>query len=246
MRVDTVTLCACFFDKPRFEFESETYADDTVFAVLSGAFDYALGGGAFHRASGGQLVFCPRGTAFRRRMLTPATFVLLHFRTKDPLPDGEEPVIPGNARRFHEDMEHLLHHPLCFQPEADAEIAHFARDLLWLAEEPMSGVPTALAEIRSRMAAHPEEELGTHALACAAGYTEAQFIRLFRRHFGVTPKQCLLAFRMDKAERLLRSTDASVSEVAYLVGYTDPLYFSRLFHRRTGYTPRAYRTLGTC
>ena len=246
MRVDAVTLCACFCEKPRFEFPRETYEDETIFAVLSGSFEYAMGDGVWHRIGGGQCVFCPRGETFHRRMLSPSTFALLHFRSGDPLPDGGEPITPGNARRFREDIEHLLRHPLCFSPEEEPEIALFARDLLWLATEPSSSVPAALAAIRSRMAEHPEEDFETHRLAREAGYTEAQFIRLFHRYFGDTPKQCLLTLRMDKAKLLLRSTDLPVSEVAFHVGYTDPLYFSRLFHRRTGYTPRVWRTLGGC
>lgn len=247
MRVEAVTLCACFRDKPRFEFESETYGDETVFAVLTGSFTYSLGaGGARRQISAGQMVFCPCGVAFHRTMVTPATFALLHFRTQDALPDGEEPITPGNTRRFCEDLEHLMRHPLCFTPEEEPEVAHFARDLLWLVQTERREIPPLLASAYAALSANPEEEISVRDLARVAGYTEAQYIRLFRRYLGDTPKQCQLSLRMDKAKLLLRSTDLSVSEIAYRVGYQDPLYFSRLFHHRTGYTPRDYRTLGNC
>lgn len=247
MEAEVITLCACFRDKPRFEFAEETYDDETVFAVLSGSFDYALGdGGAWRRAAAGQAVFCPRGVAFRRRMVSPASFALLHFRTKEPLPHGAEPVKPGNTRRFFEDIERLMQAPLCFSPEEVPEVAHFARDLLFLCRETQRSLPPVIAEAYARLTRDPSPDLSIHALAREAGYTEAQFIRLFRRCFGCTPKQCLIDLRMDKAKLLLCSTDLPVSEVAFRVGYTDPLYFSRLFHRRTGYAPGVFRTLGTC
>jgi AraC-like DNA-binding protein len=46
---------------------------------------------------------------------------------------------------------------------------------------------------------------------------------------------------MLEASRLLRFTDLSVGEVAYRVGYSDQLYFSRAFKRYTGLAPQAYR-----
>lgn len=247
MDVEAITLCACFRDKPRFEFEAETYGDETAFAILSGSFDYALGdGGQWRRAAAGQAVFCPPGTAFHRRMVTPASFALLHFRASGELPDSEEPIKPGNTRRFFEDIEYLMQDPLCFSPEEVPETAHYARDLLLLCREPQGDIPPVIAGAYARMAADPSRDLPTSALARDAGYTEAQFIRLFRRHFGGTPKQCLLDLRMDKAKLLLRSTDLPVAEIAFRVGYADPLYFSRLFHRRTGYAPGVFRTLGAC
>jgi AraC family transcriptional activator of pobA len=42
--------------------------------------------------------------------------------------------------------------------------------------------------------------------------------------------------------RLLRFTDLTVGEVAFRVGYDDPLYFSRAFKRYAGRAPQAYRS----
>ena len=46
---------------------------------------------------------------------------------------------------------------------------------------------------------------------------------------------------MLEAARLLRFTDLTVGEVAFRVGYADPLYFSRAFKRHAGEPPMAYR-----
>ncbi|MNG38759.1 DNA-binding transcriptional regulator AraC [compost metagenome] len=44
---------------------------------------------------------------------------------------------------------------------------------------------------------------------------------------------------------LLKSTSAKSYEIAYLVGYNDPHYFSNLFKRLTGMTPKEFRKNGT-
>lgn len=246
MQIEQISLCACFCDKPRFEFDEETYTDETAFFVGSGRFAYAWDDGPWHELGAGQISLCPHGVRYRRRMLSPATFALLHFRTEEPFTANAEPITPGNARRCYEDLEVLLRYPYAPAPETNSVLSHVARDLLWLAHEARPALPSAVADAYAEMAAHPEATYSVRDLAHRAGYTEAQFILLFRRHLGATPKQCLLSLRMDKAKLLLRSTPLSVSEIGERVGIADALYFSRLFRRRTGVTPREYRKLGLC
>lgn len=62
-----------------------------------------------------------------------------------------------------------------------------------------------------------------------------------RKECGNTPHEMLLAFRMEKARRLLRESTFSVQAIAQQVGMTDYNYFSRVFKRREGVTPTAFR-----
>ena len=50
--------------------------------------------------------------------------------------------------------------------------------------------------------------------------------------------------RMEKAKELLRTTNKRSGEVAFAVGYRDPHYFSFLFKKTQGCTPRVYRAGG--
>ncbi|MFD8972636.1 AraC family transcriptional regulator [Streptomyces sp. NPDC059593] len=64
------------------------------------------------------------------------------------------------------------------------------------------------------------------------------------RATGATPKEYILRARLSLAQRLLLTTDRSVAEIARYVGFSDAAYFTRLFSRRVGQTPREFRKSG--
>ncbi|MGI6344578.1 MAG: helix-turn-helix domain-containing protein [Bacillota bacterium] len=49
--------------------------------------------------------------------------------------------------------------------------------------------------------------------------------------------------RIQKAQRLLRETDLTISAISQECGFESPSYFSATFRRETGYSPSAYRRL---
>ena len=69
------------------------------------------------------------------------------------------------------------------------------------------------------------------------------FIRSFKQILKVTPMQYILSLRMANAQSLLETTEYNISEIAEAVGYNNPLYFSRLFHKHVGVSPSEYRKM---
>lgn len=67
------------------------------------------------------------------------------------------------------------------------------------------------------------------------------FIRNFKEYTHSTPAQYLLSLRISNAQTLLESTDYNVTEIAEIVGYDNPLYFSRLFKKQCGMSPSEFR-----
>ena len=67
------------------------------------------------------------------------------------------------------------------------------------------------------------------------------FIRSFKRYVGMPPGQYLTSIRISRAKELLESTGYTVSEIGGIVGYENPLYFSRIFKKQTGLSPAEYR-----
>ena len=79
-------------------------------------------------------------------------------------------------------------------------------------------------------------------LARASGWSAAHLTRMTRREIGLAPLQYVTRLRMTRAERLLADTELTVAEVAAMVGFADPLHFSRRFRQQTGRPPSQART----
>ena len=67
--------------------------------------------------------------------------------------------------------------------------------------------------------------------------------KLFKSEMGMTPHSYLTGLRMQMAEKLLcsaQNTEQNISQIAYLCGYAEPLYFSRVFKKHFGCSPKNY------
>ena len=65
---------------------------------------------------------------------------------------------------------------------------------------------------------------------------------MFKKETGISLKQYITDFRIDKAKELLSRADARISDVATEVGFDNFSYFSTVFKKTTGLTPNEYHT----
>ena len=68
-----------------------------------------------------------------------------------------------------------------------------------------------------------------------------RFNHVFKDITGYSPNQYLIKIRIDRAKQLLSDENLSVKETAEIVGYTDINYFSRLFKKSTGVSPKGFK-----
>ncbi|MBL8995083.1 MAG: helix-turn-helix transcriptional regulator [Spirochaetia bacterium] len=66
----------------------------------------------------------------------------------------------------------------------------------------------------------------------------------FRKEFGLSPLRYLIQKRIEEAKRLLAASSDPIREVARQTGFEDEFYFSRVFKKETGLSPRAFRKNG--
>ena len=72
-------------------------------------------------------------------------------------------------------------------------------------------------------------------------YSVSHFSKLFRLTTGMSPIEYFIHLKMQKACQLLYTEDSRVKQIAALLGYDDPYYFSRLFKKYMNTSPETYR-----
>jgi AraC family transcriptional regulator len=78
-------------------------------------------------------------------------------------------------------------------------------------------------------------------VAAACRLTPSHFARSFRRSTGVAPHDFLSQLRIDEAKRLMLNTKLPLSDISLICGFGDQSYFTRVFSRRLGASPGAWR-----
>ena len=89
--------------------------------------------------------------------------------------------------------------------------------------------------------AHLDSGILLEDLAGAVGLSPFHFAKLFKLSTGSTPHQYVLQRRLERAMELLRSSEATLSEIALESGFADQSHFANVFRRFMGVTPSRYR-----
>ena len=67
------------------------------------------------------------------------------------------------------------------------------------------------------------------------------FSHLFKKRMGSAPMKYLTELRIEKAKELIATNSMNLSDIAQMVGFTDSLYFSRVFKKTTGIPPKEFQ-----
>jgi AraC family transcriptional regulator, transcriptional activator for feuABC-ybbA operon len=70
---------------------------------------------------------------------------------------------------------------------------------------------------------------------------ESNMIKLFKNNLGRTPVDYINQVRINKAKELLLHTNGTIKEIAFQTGFSDEFYFSRVFKKMEGKSPRGFR-----
>lgn len=95
--------------------------------------------------------------------------------------------------------------------------------------------------IAAYIAEHHASALSRQEIASALQISDDYVSRIFRKETGMTPWQYLHRYRIVQAQKLLQQSNQSVTEIGAQVGFSDPAYFIRVFHRESGKSPQQYR-----
>ena len=85
-----------------------------------------------------------------------------------------------------------------------------------------------------------DENFSTEELGDKAGMSRAQFFRKIKALTGKSPSSYVRSIRLLKAKGMIEIGDGNISEIAYSVGFSSPVYFSKCFKEEFGYPPKNF------
>ncbi len=154
----------------------------------------------------------------------------------------------GSAKSL--ELEPLLQKLLSFQEESGPLGALKCKTMLYdVLEKMLQSAQEAMLDSKEESIGHIidyihnnlDKSLTVSQLAEKLGMDSKQFYYVFLKRMGMCPKKYLIQCKIKRAKELLEYENYSITMVSDMVGYEDPLHFSRIFKKNTGISPSAYR-----
>ena len=122
-------------------------------------------------------------------------------------------------------------------------LVYFLSRFLYSGDSSHHGNPIAV-ELKKWLEQHAAERMCLRALSAKFGYSASQLNRIFHQDCGESLYGFFLRKKLELGAVMLRNTDKSVKEIAAALQISDPYYFSNLFKRKYGVSPRRFRNPG--
>ncbi len=160
----------------------------------------------------------------------------LPVRAPFPLPDP--PAFQQSLLAVHEEMSGYGQPDF---PIVGNLIENMLRHQARMRRQPPHAREGTLLLVKRFLSTAPAQRVTLAGLAAMAGMSVPHFAACFRRAFGLSPIECLIAHRMHHAAQLLANRTLSITEIAARAGYDDLFHFSKQFKKRFGASPRDLR-----
>lgn len=103
-------------------------------------------------------------------------------------------------------------------------------------------IPELILKLEKFLQENMCEPITNLTLAEKFGLVPSYLSKLFKTYKGMSPSEYLTALKIEKAKELLiTQPNLLAKEIAIQIGYSDPLYFSRIFKNETGIRPSEYK-----
>ena len=122
-----------------------------------------------------------------------------------------------------------------------ALLYNFMSLLLKNAESQEHGENIYLTAAKRYIRSHYFEDITVEKIASYVGISRKYLFAIFKNYLGVSPKDYIVNYRIKRAAEFLDDESLRVGNIAYSVGYTDPLTFSKMFKKQTGKSPGKWK-----
>lgn len=102
----------------------------------------------------------------------------------------------------------------------------------------------AVSKIAEYIGLNWQKQISVDELAQMVSLSESRTAHVFKEATGKSIHQYILEKKILNAKELLANTDMSIAEISATVGFDDALYFSKVFRRKVGVSPKFYKQRG--
>jgi AraC-like DNA-binding protein len=133
--------------------------------------------------------------------------------------------------------------PPAFQQRLGALIINLIAQIRSYTKEKKFGsdAEEIIRRARFRFVENLHAPLDIEEFAAQLGLDYASFRKLFKSYTGLSPYQYFLQLKIHRAQHLLQEDNLSVKEIAFMLGFDNQYYFSRIFKKKTGSPPSQWR-----
>ena len=152
---------------------------------------------------------------------------------------------PELTDQAEEAMDNIDYYMKCLNAPSLFASLKILLDSLWESGEDKSSdsssVMQQVEQIHRYIERSYHENITLTALAEQYHMDASYLSRIFSQKYGETIIAFLTRIRMEKAAELMKDQDKKLETISFLVGYDDYNYFSRVFRKKMGCSPRDYR-----
>ncbi|MGM0125303.1 hypothetical protein IGI37_002701 [Enterococcus sp. AZ194] len=245
-----------FFPNAKYHYaERSLGAQENILLIcLDGAGTVELNNEESYRIKENEALCIPRNTPHRyfADKLAPWTVMWIHFYTPNTklFTQDEVKIIPvfgaDRMRRIQHNFSELLE--LADQEVSLPNLLSSANYLLLILtdvflakEEVIDKQNILLQKCVDYMNQNYQQELSLADLARVSNVSPSYLSAIFKKYTEKSPIDFLIHIRIEKACMYLKMTDLKLYQISDKVGYQDSFYFSRLFKKNTGKSPKKYR-----
>lgn len=190
----------------------------------------------------GLFVVIPAGLPHDERHTRPCALFCVQFEAESPLPAGIYVDADRSVLRvLHAIQDEIVHQATGYRDMIDLKTREL---IIHLERAATSGKKSSGKDLQysvNYIRANYHEKICFSDLARHMHLSYDYFRHCFAAQTGRSPQQFLTDVRLEAARRLLKSSDKSCTEIAYLCGFSTSAQLSMMFRKAFGLTPMQYR-----
>ena len=119
-------------------------------------------------------------------------------------------------------------------------ISRNAQSTLLIADNPEK-LNIECVKIKNYIDSHYSENITLDILSNLSYVNKFHLVHLFTKQMGISPINYLINRRIEESKNLLTTTNYTIRDISTIVGFSNSSYFSQMFKKFTGYSPRMYK-----